>query len=310
MALFRAQIPQPVQAVQPVHLTTGVPIQALWQAPSGPAALKELEDAARAGTPMDVDLTPTPPAEGAEDKADGGGDGGGGEGGGGSEKKKVAASDTDKSTAPQAKATGLALLMFVVGVVGAVVVFHTSWGPTYTPAEGIGVFALFYIVAQAVERFVEMTMPAFEKADSFNKSRKKVELDRALETFYAAAGSRTGTTSVTKDGTTTEKTADDAAKDAANKQAEIDQLRANRTVIMFGLSAALGMVLCGYLEADFLTSVGANFGTDPDMWQQALMMAVTGLIVGGGSKQLHDLITNVSKAKEDKATPTETGGQK
>ena len=38
------------------------------------------------------------------------------------------------------------------------------------------------------------------------------------------------------------------------------------------------------------------------------MLAVTGLIVGGGSKALHDTIANISKSSEKKDTPAETGG--
>ncbi|RHW24156.1 hypothetical protein D0Z08_25900 [Nocardioides immobilis] len=99
------------------------------------------------------------------------------------------------------------------------------------------------------------------------------------------------------------------AKEAANAQAEIDQLRANRAAVVFGLTAALGMALCGYLEADFLTTAGVDFGTQFETREQILMMAITGLVTGGGAKGLHDAISNISKSSTKKSTPPETGGQ-
>ena len=50
--------------------------------------------------------------------------------------------------------------------------------------------------------------------------------------------------------------AKDVELQAANAQAEVDQGRANRTALVFGCTAAIGILLCGYLEADFLTAVG------------------------------------------------------
>jgi hypothetical protein len=39
-----------------------------------------------------------------------------------------------------------------------------------------------------------------------------------------------------------------------------------------------------------------------------IALAVTGLVVTGGTKQLHDLLTNMSKASDQKSTPQQTGG--
>jgi hypothetical protein len=301
MALFRAQLP-PTETGNS-HIVAGVSLKELLSTQSGPSALQELGEAAHSGPRTEI--APAVPA--ADDDETAGEDETAGKGGGGM--KRVAASDgKDANASPGLWATGIAILLFVIGLFAAVQVFDTpSSGPTYTPTEGVGIFALFYVVAQAVERSVEMAMPLLEKLPGFNKSRKQVELDQFVETFYANAAPGRAVNGRSK---AAAQAAENAAKHAANKQAEIDQLRANRTMIMFGLTAGLGMSLCGYLEADFLTTVGARFGDNPNVGQQTLMMAVTGLIVGGGSKQLHDLITNVSKAKDRKATPAETGGQR
>lgn len=93
---------------------------------------------------------------------------------------------------------------------------------------------------------------------------------------------------------------------AAQAQANVDQATADRAAIALGGTAGVGMLMCGYLHANFLSALGV---TAPTQWvHQALALAITGLAVGGGSKQLHDLITNASKATEQKSTPAETSG--
>ncbi len=211
-------------------------------------------------------------------------------------KPKPAAASTEegKNSSPSFPATIVAAGVFVIGLLAAVAVFGTpDSGPTFKAAEGIGAFALFYIAAQASERFVELFLPAFEGIPGFGKAKKEIKRDKAVAAALQPENSPDGA----------------AEQEAADAQAEVDQLRANRTAVVFGLTAALGMVLCGYLEADFLTAVGVTFASPPKGWDQILMMAATGLIVGGGSKALHDTITGISTTSEKKKTPPETGGQ-
>ena len=49
---------------------------------------------------------------------------------------------------PTLVGAGIVLVALIVAVS---FLFHKASGPTYTPATGIGAFALFYIVAQAAE---------------------------------------------------------------------------------------------------------------------------------------------------------------
>ena len=94
-----------------------------------------------------------------------------------------------------------------------------------------------------------------------------------------------------------------AAEDAAEAQAAVDQATKGRTAALAGVAAGLGVLFADVLNADFLTAVGVN-GLDSG-W---LRLGATGLVVAGGTKQLHDLIGYVSKAKEQKDTPPQTGG--
>jgi hypothetical protein len=225
--------------------------------------------------------------------------------------ESAAASDTEnKNASPDVWATVVATVVFVAALlVSAAFLFFTEGGPTFKATEGIGAFALFYIVAQAAERLVEMVVPYFDRRPG-GKNAKVANRDRKL--VAAKTGERDDT----------EKDEKERAKDlevqAANAQAEVDQVRANRTALVFGFTAAIGILLCGYLEADFLTAVGVTFepvpppgtgpGPSPGFGNELVMLAVTGLIVGGGSKALHDTISNISKTSEKKSTPPETGG--
>lgn len=216
-------------------------------------------------------------------------------------KPAAAAEKEEKNTSPEPWATTVSAGVFVVALVGTVLLlFGTeSLGPTYKASEGFGAFALFYIVAQAAERLVEMVLPYLDRRPG-GKNEKVASRNRKL---VAAVGGDPDPKA-----TEAEK-AQDAAQVVADAQADVDQMRANRTALVFGCTAAIGMVLCGYLEADFLSAVGVSFGSgQPGFVDELLLMAVTGLIVGGGSKALHDTISNISKASEKKDTPAQTGG--
>lgn len=232
--------------------------------------------------------------------------GGGGGGGGGGElddADSTAAASPTTGLRPGPRAASLALLCFLPALVGAVLVFGRDGNPTFTAAPGIGAFALFYVAAQAAERVVEILMPLSERVveardTGTSKSQRVAARDQAVaDAVRAVADGDAG--------------ANAKATDAAKAQAKVDQGRTDRALISFGATAALGMLLCAYLGADFLTAVGVDFAGDgvPGWQTQTLMMLVTGLVVGAGSKQLHDSISNLSKSSEAKSTPAETGGK-
>jgi hypothetical protein len=86
-------------------------------------------------------------------------------------------------------------------------------------------------------------------------------------------------------------------KDLANSERCVDQIRANLTVLIFGTSALLAMIISGYMKASLLLTVGES---GIPVWVD---IAVTGLIVGAGTKPLHDLLSNISASKVEKQKP-------
>lgn len=191
--------------------------------------------------------------------------------------------------------------LFVAGLVLAVYMFKKSGGPTYTPAVGVGAFSLFYVAAQSAERLTELILGVVDSWTKVPGLGKKSAVKARDEALVDAAS------------------ASDEAKDeketkAAEKQAEVDKVTTERTLVTFGLTALFGMALCAYADADFLTMLGMKFDLPGDtatrLLQETVQMAVTGLVVGGGSKALHDLISNLAKSSDAKSTPSETGGSK
>jgi hypothetical protein len=89
------------------------------------------------------------------------------------------------------------------------------------------------------------------------------------------------------------------ATNAAKWQRIVDRIRRNTAVIAWGLASLIAMALCGAFGLLLLRLVG--FPHVPAEWD----IVITGLAVGSGTKPLHDLISNVQKAKEQREDPPE-----
>ena len=142
-------------------------------------------------------------------------------------------------------------------------------------AEGVAAFAMFYVAAQAVERFLEPLV-------AMDPIKRRLASERATKIAAAAASGSANATQV-----------------AATAQAALDQWRANRSVVIFAIATILGMAASAFLGLYFISSLVT--GPVPDVNVDVL---VTGLVIGGGSKPLHDLITNVQKSSNAKSDAT------
>ena len=86
---------------------------------------------------------------------------------------------------------------------------------------------------------------------------------------------------------------------AAKAQAAVEQDRRNSTVLVWGIATFLGIVVSGWIGLGLLRSVGVQSAP------HVLDIIVTGLAIGGGTKPLHDLISNLQASKEEKKDPAE-----
>ena len=91
----------------------------------------------------------------------------------------------------------------------------------------------------------------------------------------------------------------DDADLAATWQRVVDRIRRNTTVITWAIASFIGMAVCGALGILFLRAIGFE-GTPA-----AVDVVISGLAVGSGTKPLHDLISSIQKANEEREDPPE-----
>jgi hypothetical protein len=187
-------------------------------------------------------------------------------------------------------------------------------------APGVGVFAVLYVLAQAIERLLEPISPFLGSIMGGAKVETGVPAQgTSTETGVPAQDTSTARTNarrtVRKGASKKEKLivernaaladAKNNPNDLAAKQAcvaaqdDLNQFRANASALAFGVAAFLAMLGAGYFGFLIFRLIGL---TAPAVWIDLL---VTGLAVGGGTKPLHDLIGNLKESKNNKKDPGE-----
>ena len=179
---------------------------------------------------------------------------------------------------------GAVLLGYGAVALGALIgIALWSWRnpSSFTPGSGISVFAPLYILAQAIERFIEpfSSFLGTTTPDTSHHAAKQTKAD-AMEQVHRAIAA-----------------AD--ARNAAQWQRLVDRIRRNTAVITWGLASFLGIVLCGLFGLYMLRLVG--FTGVPEQAD----LVISGLAVGSGTKPLHDLISNLQQSKAEKEDPPE-----
>jgi hypothetical protein len=182
-------------------------------------------------------------------------------------------------------ALGYALIAigFVAGCVllASFVFAHPRFPPPSSPpvVEGLTIFAIFFVGAQALERLLEplalvLDLGAAEKATA-QKEAKVVQ-------------------KLADNATVTDVT--NALANAAQAKAVDEKKTAERTILFWGIATGLAALASGTFGFYFLSTVGIAV---PAVWMEILG---TALIIGSGTKPLHDLISIIEKKKQAAAT--------
>jgi hypothetical protein len=187
-------------------------------------------------------------------------------------KEKRKARVTASSTRSQPKYIGAAIFLIVLGCVVAWIAANVS-DASYTPAVGVSVFALLYVLAQGVERAVEVivaVVDALTGENAFAETHKR----KALAELRSAGASSSDT-------------------DALAAKEKVEKARADLTVFTQALSFSISIVAVAYAHYGILANIGVA-GVD-----KPVDRFVTALAIMGGSKGLHDLISKVQNSKEN-----------
>jgi hypothetical protein len=178
---------------------------------------------------------------------------------------------------PNQKYLFAAAAFVAVGVVAGQVLVGAD--VTYSPAEGISVFAVLYVLAQGIERVVEIVISAITLLGTdFAENRKQQALASLNSTLNGNPA------------------LDDITGAVAQEEKKVEEARLDIGLFAQGLAFALSYALVSYFEFGIFTTIGVD-----DM-AAGVDRVFTALAVMGGAKGLHDLIGKLQKSKEASET--------
>ena len=120
-------------------------------------------------------------------------------------------------------------------------------------------------------------------------------IERALEPFSRKLGPDTTTLKAARDRILASAPADDMDNIAVECQLGVEMCRRLTAVVTWGMATGLAFFLCAQLNITLMQAVSAQGSGAPPFWADLL---VTGLVVGAGTKPLHDLVSNIEHGKK------------
>jgi len=206
------------------------------------------------------------------------------------------------------------MLALAIGYGLALLINDAITQPLVGVKEDLSAFAAFYIVAQALERFLE---PVSRWINAQTVAQTKRSLKDARERKSAARASMRTALGLDLSRLSAEQAdpfvaapSNEAQARADEQQAEttLDRIRANRAVGFWAGASILAFLVSATLGLYLLQAVAVAVDNPPG-WLNAFDVLVTGLVIGAGTKPLHDLIARIEKSKEnaDPATQPRAG---
>lgn len=161
-----------------------------------------------------------------------------------------------------------------------------------TPVAGVTIFAVFFVAAQGVERLLEPIASLLQNdsrdglAAAAADAQTKVDRAQALAVRGSADPAFMAASAA----------AQAALDEAAARKAAHQRSQANRTVAFWAIASSVSIVAAAVLKLYLLTTVGV---ASPG---RVLDVIATGLIIGAGTKPLHDLVGLITAQKESATT--------
>ena len=188
-----------------------------------------------------------------------------------------------KSGPPHPWAPPVGLVVLAVGVAIAWAVYKAVDPTDFVPHSDYSAFGGLFVVALAVERLLEpfsgYLVPTLEQT----KQRRDEKVALAMNTGKS-----------------------EHAKDAANEQKEVAKRRADRGILIWAIASVIAMIGAASLGVFLLRSIVVPpAGKDPNRFVDLL---VTGLVVGAGTKPLHDLTSRIQVSKDKAQDPADAQG--
>jgi hypothetical protein len=181
----------------------------------------------------------------------------------------------------------LAAYVLLAAGVGLGYLLATAWlkpVTTYAVVDGIGLFAIYYVAAQALERLMEplagLEIPNFGGSRRLAENRRDEKIVKTQKLIESPDPKAL-------------KAAQAEADDAAGDQAKATQIKGNTQVVVWAAASFLAMLLSGAMGLYLLEVIGVKGAP------LYLNILVTGLAVGAGTEPLHKLIKLLEKKSEE-----------
>jgi hypothetical protein len=159
----------------------------------------------------------------------------------------------------------------------------------WSVAAGFSVAAVVYLMALLVHGSTESTYRIGSEWSGFaGLFVLALAIERALEPFTRYLGPDTEELKQNH----TEQLAQHDANGTAAARADVHRGRKLTAIVVWGVATALGFALSSALNITLLQAIRGEGSGQPPFWADLL---VTGLVVGAGTKPLHDLITKLEK---------------
>jgi hypothetical protein len=226
--------------------------------------------------------------------------------------------------------------VLAAGAIGSYYLWKWRHPADFMPSSDYATYAGLFIMALAVERILEPFSSLIVRKTQDKKAKSRVTAAKAkraqtaaiVSGAHAAAAASAGQAkraavaqqAAANKAAAARTAAADAQKKAALAQAAFHRSQGARAVMMWATASVLAMAVCALLGIFLLrsvetprpatTSAGASASAPAKDPNRLLDLLVTGLVVGAGTKPLHDLITQIqtssgtSKAKASSPTTT------
>ena len=193
---------------------------------------------------------------------------------------------------------GLFSLIIAVVIISILYGLNIGSQISSVTVSGVSIFAVFYLLAQFDERIVE----AFANWDVFGYNPYQSNGNGGQAAAAKQAGGKKTAAKKTGDPPEEEDPDADAKDKETNKQKKTqnDSLKHARVVSVWCLASAIGILMC-YVTVGLLKTIGVTFtfSTIGGHYWDAI---ISGILVGGGTKPLHDLINLFDNSSSSKSS--------
>jgi len=202
----------------------------------------------------------------------------------------------------------LAFVILAVGTALSYLVWRLVKPTDFMPSSSYAVYAGLFVMALAIERILEPFSGLFLPQTKQKKIKSDVTTTHARHTQAIAA------TNSTHEGTAVQ-----AQQEAAAAQKDFHRSQGIRAVLMWATAAVLAMLACAALGIFLLRSVetpstakgrtaSSSVPGPAKNPNRLLDLLATGLVVGAGTKPLHDLISQIQTSSGNSKARTSTTG--